>query len=240
LPKTKANKVAVLCAEEEAEELRSKFSRFKNADFIPAITFADDEKAAADAVSMAEEAPYVIFGSKHSVRLFFKAAKSMKKKDPLKNAQTFAAGTSTAKELEHNGVKVSYAPETGGLLEVYIRIEGMEHGPVLEISGAGPGKKSSRSFAPGFMYIRAIIYSVNCLKLEFKAKDYSAILFPSSMEVESLFKSLDYDFESLAGIKAICIGRKALRKAKEAFPHTEAAKINSMKEAIVAAGGVYE
>ena len=140
MPGTSKDKIAVLCPKEEAEALRERFKSLKNVEFIPAITFADDWEAVANAVRMADLAAYVIFGSKHSVSLFFEKAKDLKIKNPLKNAKVFASGQATARELEKLGVEVAYAPGRGGLYEVYSRISEMERGSVIEISGSSTGK----------------------------------------------------------------------------------------------------
>ncbi len=236
MPGTSKDKIAVFCPKEEAGALKSRFKGLKNVEFIPAITFADDWEAAANAVRMAELAAYVIFGSKHSVSLFFEKAKELGIKNPLKNAEVFAAGHATAMELKSFGIDVAYAPNRGGLYEVYARISGMEHGPVIEISGSGAGKTDKWELAPGFMHIKIRVYSVEDCKLEFDPHGYSAVVFPSSLEVESLFKSVDYDFGGFQGLKAICIGRKALVKAKMAFKDAKEAEINTLESAIKASG----
>ena len=235
MPGISKDKIAVFCPKEEAEALKARFKSFKNVEFIPAIAFADDWEAVANAVRMADIAAYVIFGSKHSVSLFFKKAKELGIKNPLKNVTVFAAGHATAMELKGFGMDVAYAPEKGGLYKVYARISGMEHGPVMEISGSS-AEKATWELAPGFMHIRIKAYSVEDCKLEFNPHEYSAVVFPSSLEVDSLFKSVDYDFSRFRELKAICIGRKALLKAKMAFKDAEEAEINTLESAIKTAG----
>ncbi len=237
MPKTSRDRIAVLCPKEETVALRARFKSFKNVEFIPAITFVDNFEAVENAVKLAAAAAYVVFGSKHSVSLFFEEAKDLGIKNPLKNADVFAAGQSTAMELESHGVNVAYAPETGGLAEVYARISEMEHGPVVEISGSNASKADSLELAPGFMHVRIKAYSVEECMMEFDADKYSAVVFPSSLEVESLFKSIDYDFARLQGLKAVCIGSKALEKAMGAFKNAKGAEVNSLESAIKAAGG---
>ena len=236
MPGTSKDKIAVFCPKEEAEALRARFKGLKNVEFIPAIEFSDDSDAIANAVRMAELAAYVVFGSKHSVDLFFEKAKDLKIKNPLKNAAVFAAGHATAMELKKLGIEVTYAPDRGGLYEVYSRISGMEHGPVMEISGSSAGKTDKWELAPGFMHMKIRAYSVEDCKLQFDPNKYSAVVFPSSLEVESLFKSVDHDFSGFQGLRAICIGRKALAKAKMAFKNAKEAEINTLESAIKAAG----
>lgn len=59
MPGTSKDKIAVFCPKEEAGALKSRFKGLKNVEFIPAIAFADDWEAVANAVRMAELAAYV-------------------------------------------------------------------------------------------------------------------------------------------------------------------------------------
>jgi uroporphyrinogen-III synthase len=223
-----------LCSEEDKNSLELHFKGIKEVKFLPAIKFNDDYDAIREAVSLAGYAEYIIFGSKHSVRLFMEELRKQGlKQDLISKAKVFAAGKATKKELEENKVQVYYAPRSEGISGIFEKLQSMEHGAVVEISSS-TGTVETPS---GFMYVRIKAYSaVRCLQ-KFNASDYDAIVFPSTAELDAFVESSDISIDEVKGIKAVCIGSKTYAKAKMVFSRTELCSENSIEQAIAQARG---
>lgn len=228
-----AGKIAVLCSTEDKKELESRFNSIAGIKFFSAIKFNDDKSAVKRAVSIAREADYLIFASKHSVRLFVKEMLRLGLNPDVFNAKTkvFAAGKATKKELEENGIDVYYAPSSGGLSKIFYKLQFMDRGIVVEISGNSQNDRAL-DVPMGLMYVRIKTYSlVICLK-NFDIKGYNAVVFPSSAEVDAFSESYKEAIEGFKGIKAVCIGKKAYEKTKAIFNKAELCAKNDIGYAI--------
>ncbi|MCL5102423.1 MAG: uroporphyrinogen-III synthase [Candidatus Marsarchaeota archaeon] len=233
----KANEnVLVLCNEEDLDELKGEY-KSKRVRFEPAIRFEDNDNVVKSALALLDAADYVVFSSKHAVRLIMSHSKSDTIR-VLKGRKIFAAGSATKKELEDNGINVVYAPKSGGLESVIDYISSMDRGTIIEITGGSRSTSEQAIANTGFMLVRLKIYSVvQCLdKKGAKLEGIGSIVFPSGAEVKA-FESLGIDKERLKGIKAICIGKKALAIAKPLFDDAELSEQNSIGSAISKALG---
>ena len=195
----------------------------------------DKEKLCA----MASAAAYVIFSSRNAVHCMETSMPALKKC----RSKVFASGTTTAGLLKGLGVRVAFAPRTGGISKIIARLLAERlKGKIVVVFGSNLSKNDYGAIlSRGATVEEAHIYDTLINKVELSPKELSSIthvMLFSPSEVEALRASIDaQQIKALKSKTAICIGRATYDTAKSLFRIRKLAGSNTVKGAIKMVNG---